>query len=164
MPPERGRTADIFQSSAQCNRRTIQSILAELGVYGSWSDDSEEKTVQPVSLPVKTGQPRLKNSSLRLPHLCLSFRHDKGQQGNCPGPLDGYGQFPLMFCTVSRNPARHDFASLRCEIPECLRFLVFNLQVRVRTETAEFPPVKELFLWSGPSAGAPGCRCRRHDQ
>jgi hypothetical protein len=24
--------------------------------------------------------------------------------------------------------------------------------------------VKELFLWSGPPAGAPGCRCRRHDQ
>ena len=36
-----------------------ENILAELGVYGSWSDDSEEKTVQPVSLPAKTGQPRL---------------------------------------------------------------------------------------------------------
>jgi len=164
MPPKRGRPADIFQSSAQCNRQTIQRISLRSGEYMD-PGVMIQRRKQYNRFPFREdGEPRLKNSSPRLPHLCLSFRHDKGQQGDCPRPLDGHGQFPLMFCTVSRDPARHDFASFRCEIPERLRFLVFNLQVRVRTETAEFPPVKELFLRSGPPAGAPGCRCSRHDQ
>ena len=108
--------------------------------------------MQPVSLPAETGQPRFRRNGPERNRLitCLSFGYDKREQGDRPRPLDRYGQFPLVFGAVSRNPPRHDLASLRREIPERLSFLIFDLQIGVRTEAAELPPVKEFLLWSRP--------------
>jgi hypothetical protein len=160
MPQGRGRPADIFRPSAPCKRRAIREISLR----------SEEcmNQGQPRPCPAERsgkGNDEVLSSAYELIAKPLSHGHDKGQQGNRPRPLDGHGQFPLMFRTVSGNPARHDLASLRCEITERLRFLVFNFQIRVGTETAEFPPVKEFFLRScARSARASGCRCKSHDQ
>lgn len=154
-----------FQPFARCNRRTVQRISLRMRVMtGSWSDDSEEKTVHPVPFPVGTKQPQFSMDRRGCPRLRLPFGNAKGEQGDCPRSLDGHGQLPLMFCAVSRDPAWHDLASLRSEIAERLRVLVFNFQVRVRAEATEFSPMEELFLWSRSPAGASGCRCRRHDQ
>ena len=53
-----------------------------------------------------------------------------------------------MLGAVTRDPTGHDLAPLGDEILQGMGLLVFDFQVRIRTESAELPPVKELLLRS----------------
>lgn len=53
-------------------------------------------------------------------------------------PLDGLCDLPLMFGTITINPARNDFTPFGYEIIQYTDFFVINSQGGVGTETARF--------------------------
>jgi hypothetical protein len=56
------------------------NILAERVMVGSWSDDSEEKTVHPVPLPAVKEEPRLSTERCGSPVFAYPSETTKGSR------------------------------------------------------------------------------------
>jgi len=69
--------------------------------------------------------------------LILSNRCCKWQDSNITSPFDGYGDLPLMLCTVARNPPRNDLSPFRNKISKDSRILIFNIQFFVGAESTD---------------------------
>ena len=76
------------------------------------------------------------------------------QQCHLPGPFNGHRQFPLVFGTITGNPARSNFAPFRCEIPERPGILIIDYKATVRTKLAYFSSVISPFEFAGATPTA----------
>lgn len=68
------------------------------------------------------------------------------QKGDISGPLDGFGDVPLMCCTVPGNSAGNNLAALRDKKAEGAGLFVIDGQVFLCTETAHLTALKRTSL------------------
>lgn len=80
------------------------------------------------------------------PSKSLMAGRCKRQNGDVACPFKSYCHLPLMFCAVARDPSGNDLSAFRNKISEDLRVLIIDIQFFIRTESADLPPHKRLFL------------------
>lgn len=68
----------------------------------------------------------------------------KGEKGNIPQSLNGYGELSLVVGTIPRDPARHDLASLRNIATTPSDIFIVDVVDLIRTELANLPPKASL--------------------
>jgi hypothetical protein len=67
----------------------------------------------------------------------LDSESRKGQKRDDAGALDRYRQLPLMLRTVSRSPARHNFAAFGNKALERAYVLIIDCERLIRAEAAD---------------------------